>query len=112
MKLYLHGHDYKYAAEQMLLVPNRSGAPAGAPSDFYVSPGGSESRPRQGFASGKTLARRRRRPICDGEASGYDSSSLSSASSEPLALLNSARSCSTVSFFFSSPAISTTIRPS
>ena len=21
MKLYLHGHDYKYAAEQMLLVP-------------------------------------------------------------------------------------------
>ncbi len=46
--------------------------------------GGSEFRPRQGFASGKTLARRRRRPICDGEASGYDSSSLSSASSEPL----------------------------
>ena len=74
--------------------------------------GRSEFRPRQGFASGKTLARRRRRPICDGEASGYDSSSLSSASSEPLALLNSVRSCSTVSFFFSSPAISTTIRPS
>ena len=45
MKLYLHGHDYKYAAEQMLLVPHGSGAPAGAPSDFYVSPGGSESRP-------------------------------------------------------------------
>ena len=74
--------------------------------------GRSEFRPRQGFASGKTLARRRRHPICDGEASGYDSNSLSSASSEPLALLNSARSCSTVSFFFSSPAISTTIRPS
>ena len=46
--------------------------------------GRSEFRPRQGFASGKTLARRRRRPICDGEASGYDSSSLSSSSSEPL----------------------------
>ena len=45
MKLYLHGHDYKYAAEQMLLVPHGSGAPAGAPSDFYVSPGGSEFRP-------------------------------------------------------------------
>ena len=29
MKLYLHGHDYKYAAEQMLLVPHGSGAPAG-----------------------------------------------------------------------------------
>ena len=22
MKLYLHGHNYKYAAEQMLLVPH------------------------------------------------------------------------------------------
>ena len=45
MKLYLHGHDYKYAAEQMLLVPPRSRGPAGAPADFYVSPGGSEFRP-------------------------------------------------------------------
>ena len=26
MKLYLHGHDYKYAAEQMLLVPHGSRA--------------------------------------------------------------------------------------
>ncbi|MFQ7854468.1 MAG: hypothetical protein ACLRIS_04350 [Flavonifractor plautii] len=37
MKLYLHGHDYKYAAEQMLLVPHGSGAPAGAPSDFCIA---------------------------------------------------------------------------
>ena len=29
MKLYLHGHDYKYAAEQMLLVTHRRSAPAG-----------------------------------------------------------------------------------
>ena len=45
MKLYLHGHDYKYAAEQMLLVTPGGSAPAGAPFDFCVSPGGSESRP-------------------------------------------------------------------
>ena len=41
-----------------------------------------------------------------------DSSSLSSASSEPEAWLNRFSSCSTVSFFFSSPLTSTTILPS
>ena len=34
-----------YAEIMASLVPHGSGAPAGAPSDFYVSPGGSESRP-------------------------------------------------------------------
>ena len=100
-------------SEPFCLRPRRRRRPRlrpGAPIIDYPA------RAEVNFACGKvlppaTLARRRRRPICDGEASGYDSSSLSSASSE-LALLNSARSCSTVSFFFSSPAISTTIRPS
>ena len=41
-----------------------------------------------------------------------DSSSLSSASSEPEAWLNRLRSCSTVRFFLSSPLTSTTILPS
>ena len=45
MKLYLKGHDYKYAAEQMLLMPHGMSHPAGTPIDFYLSPGGSESRP-------------------------------------------------------------------
>ena len=36
MKLYLHGHDYKYAAEQMLLVPHGRSSPAGAPVAFCV----------------------------------------------------------------------------
>ena len=31
MKLYLHGHDYKYAAEQMLLVPPRERCSRGGP---------------------------------------------------------------------------------
>ena len=35
MKLYLHGHDYKYAAEQMLLVAPRGGAAPGGPADFF-----------------------------------------------------------------------------
>ena len=39
MKLYLHGHDYKYAAEQMLLVPHGSSAPAGAPFDLLCIAG-------------------------------------------------------------------------
>ena len=45
MKLYLKGHDYKYAAEQMLLMPHGVSHPAGTPIDFDLSPGGSESRP-------------------------------------------------------------------
>ena len=45
MKLYLRGHDYKYAAEQMLLMPHGMFHPAGTPLDFDLSPGGSESRP-------------------------------------------------------------------
>ena len=35
MKLYLHGHDYKYAAEQMLLVAHRGPGPPGGPAGFY-----------------------------------------------------------------------------
>ena len=31
MKLYFHGHNYKYAAEQMLLSPHGICYPAGAP---------------------------------------------------------------------------------
>ena len=45
MKLYFHGHDYKYAAEQMLFVPHRMFHPAGTPLDFDLSPGGSEFHP-------------------------------------------------------------------
>ena len=45
MKLYLYGHDYRYAAEQMLPAPHGPSRPAGAPFDFDLSPGGSESRP-------------------------------------------------------------------
>ena len=29
MKLYFRGHDYKYAAEQMLLAPHGASAPRG-----------------------------------------------------------------------------------
>ena len=45
MKLYLNGHDYKYATEQMLLVPHGMSHPAGGPFDFDLSPGGSEFHP-------------------------------------------------------------------
>lgn len=45
MKLYLRGHDYKYAAGQMLLMPHGMSHPAGTPLDLNLSPGGSESRP-------------------------------------------------------------------
>ena len=31
MKLYFHGHNYKYAAEQMLLKPHGMSHPAGTP---------------------------------------------------------------------------------
>ena len=31
MKLYFHGHNYKYAAEQMLLEPHGMSHPAGTP---------------------------------------------------------------------------------
>lgn len=34
MKIILNGHDYKYAAEQMLLTPHGIFDPAGAPVDF------------------------------------------------------------------------------
>ena len=37
MKLYFHGHDYKYAAEQMLLSPHGICHPVGAPDDFICS---------------------------------------------------------------------------
>ena len=79
-----------YRSGQQQLVVGLVGTAVPQPAQAGRGPrissraGGIEFRPRQGFASGKTLARRRRRPICDGEASGYDSSSLSSASSEPL----------------------------
>ena len=36
MKLYLHGHDYKYAAEQMLLVPHGARGPPGAPGPHFI----------------------------------------------------------------------------
>ena len=50
--------------------------------------------------------------VCWYSGFSQDSSSLSSASSEPEALLNRLRSCSTVRFFLSSPLTSTTILPS
>lgn len=31
MKLYFHGHNYKYATEQMLLIPHGMFHPAGTP---------------------------------------------------------------------------------
>ena len=39
MKLYLQGHNYKYAAEQMLLAPRGMSHPTGAPADL-ICPGG------------------------------------------------------------------------
>ena len=35
MKLYFHGHNYKYAAEQMLLKPHGMSHPAGKYLSLY-----------------------------------------------------------------------------